>query len=306
MVDKQRILVVDDSYFNVKIMEEILQEDYEVATARSGQECLDYMTAEGADLIFLDIVMKGMDGYDVCQELKENPMTRNVPIVFVSAHDDMENQIKGLGLGAMDYIVRPVQPAVVKAKAKNYLAMKRHQDMLAGFSFNDGLTGIFNRRYFNECLAREWKEAFRLQQPIVAVFADVDYFKKFNDFYGHLAGDECLRKIAGTLASSLKRPRDVAARYGGEEFMIILPGTDLAGAIKVSERIQQGLAQLKMKHEKSEVNPYVTLSMGIASTIPKERNREKELVEMADIALYKAKDSGRNTYKCFEKPSFGR
>ena len=303
---KDQILVVDDSRFNLKVMEGILQGEYQVATARSGQECLDYIEQYGADLIFLDIVMKGMDGYEVCQRLKENPQTKDIPIVFVSAHEDVENQTRGLELGAIDYITRPVVPALVKAKAKNYLVLKKHYEMIEETSFYDAMTGIFNRRYLDNYLKNSWEEAYRQQKSLAAIFIDVDYFKKYNDFYGHLAGDVCLQKIAGIIAGSLQQTTDIAARYGGEEFMVVLPETDLDAAIRVASRIARQLCEQKLKHAKSPIGDFVTLSMGVAAVVPTAPQMEKTLVEMTDIALYKAKNAGRNMFKCFEKPNFCR
>jgi len=302
--ERARILVVDDSCFNANVLAAILQNDYNVAIAKSGEACLDYVKANEVDLIFLDVVMPGMDGYEVCQKLKMNLQTRDIPVVFVSAYDEVENQTKGLQLGAIDYLVRPAQPAVVKAKAQNYLALKKHHDMLEGFSFKDALTGLFNRRYLDEHLERSWNEAFQQQAVLTLIFADVDYFKSYNDFYGHLAGDVCLQKIAAAIQSALIRPAAMAARYGGEEFMIILPGHAMAAAVDQSRRIQEQLAAMQMQHAKSQVNPYVTLSMGLASIIPAAARQEKILIEMADMALYKAKKSGRNNFQCFENPCF--
>lgn len=304
--ERQRILVVDDSCFNAKVLAAVLQDDYDVAIAKSGEACLEYVKANEVDLIFLDVVMPGLDGYEVCQKLKANLLTRDIPVVFVSAHDEVENQTKGLQLGAIDYLVRPAQPAVVRAKAQNYLALKKHHDMLEGFSFKDGLTGLFNRRYLNEHLERSWNEAFQQQAVLTLIFADVDYFKNYNDFYGHLAGDACLQKIAEAIQSSLVWPAAMAARYGGEEFMVILPGHAMMAAIEQSRRIQDRLAEMQLQHAKSQVNPFVTLSMGLASIVPTAPRQEKVLVEMADMALYKAKKTGRNNFQCFENPCFKR
>jgi diguanylate cyclase (GGDEF)-like protein len=300
---KQKILVVDDSAFSANVLAGILQGEYEVAIAKSGEDCLTYVNENEVDLIFLDVVMPRMDGYEVCRRLKADLLTREIPVVFVSASDEVENQTKGLELGAIDYLVHPAPAAVVRAKAKNYLDIKRQHDLLAKFSFKDALTGIFNRRYLMEYLAKKWKAAFYQHTEMAVLFADVDYFKKYNDFYGHLNGDHCLQQIA-SLLDSLMAQGAIAARYGGEEFMVIMPNTQMDKAVDLAMQIQEHLKQLKIKHAYSEAAPYVTMSMGIAAIHPSAVGQEKVLIEMADMALYKAKKSGRNTWKCFEKPNF--
>jgi diguanylate cyclase (GGDEF)-like protein len=303
-LEKQTILIVDDVYFNAKIIEDILCEDYEVVTARSGKECLEYVKSKKVDLIILDVVMPDMDGYEVCRKLKANSTTKKIPVIFLSGRGESQNETKGLELGAVDYIIRPIHPLVIKARIKNHLALKNQRDILEKFSFRDALTGIFNRRYLDEALKKEWHGSLRKGEVLSALLIDIDYFKKYNDFYGHVAGDQCLCMVAEALQSSSLRAGDVVARYGGEEFMVILPATPQPGAVCIAQRIQNNIAALKIKNEKSPVDTYITVSTGIASTIPMVTGGQKELIEMADLALYKVKNNGRNAYQVFVDTDF--
>ena len=300
--EKEQILVVDDSLFNANILAEILKKEYVVSIEKSGKDCLSHVGRHTVDLIFLDVVMPEMDGYEVCKRLKQNSLTRDIPIIFVSASEEVENQTRGLELGALDYLVRPAPPAVVLAKAKNYLALKKQREMLEKYSFRDELTGIFNRRYLMEYLSEKWNDAFFQKIPLAVLFMDVDYFKKYNDVYGHVVGDQCLRKLGRLLDGALERPSDITARYGGEEFMIVLPGSDEKRAAEMAKKIQKKLAEERLVHAASDVSPFVTLSIGIAAMVPPALGQEKVLVEMADMALYKAKKAGRNMFRCFAKP----
>lgn len=293
-LEKQVVLIVDDIYFNAKFIEDILKDDYLVAIVTSGKECLTYIKHKKVDIVLLDIVMPEMDGYEVCRRLKADPVTKKIPVVFLSVKGEIEDETKGLELGAIDYIIKPACASIIKARIKNHLELKKYNDFLEKLSFIDELTGLFNRRYLDKMLKKEWRCALRTGEILSMLLIDIDFFKGFNDCYGHLEGDKCLKQVATVLKNSVLRSSDVVTRYGGEEFIIILPSTPQEGAIKVAKRIQEQLALLQIEHQGSEVGDYVTLSIGTASVDSREFINEKGIVEMADFALYQAKKQGRN------------
>ncbi|PTQ91113.1 diguanylate cyclase domain-containing protein [Agitococcus lubricus] len=287
------ILVVDDTPANIEVMHAMLAPDYEVLFATNGHEALELAAKTRPDLILLDIIMPEMNGHEVCQRLKSDVVTKDIPIVFVTAMAATDSEEKGLRLGAIDYIVKPFSPAVVKARIANHLELKRYRDLLADLVWIDGLTGARNRRYFDECLPREFRRAMRAHLPLSLMMIDVDYFKQYNDQYGHLAGDDCLKAIVNTLTQLLRRPADVVFRYGGEEFVCLLPDTDANGAAMMAEQVLNRCRKLAVEHK---LSPYgiVTLSIGLTTLMPQPEQHVSDLVEIADQALYRAKEEGRN------------
>lgn len=295
----QTILIVDDARFNVQIITDILADDYHISSASSGQEALDIAMSQSVDLILLDIIMPGMDGYEVCHRLKNDSHTKNIPVIFITAMTEVKDETKGLEMGAIDYIFKPVNPAIVKVRVKNHLELKRYRDLLEQQSLLDGLTGIANRRHFDEVFNKEWRRALRSSDTVAIVFLDIDFFKKYNDCYGHLAGDDCLRQVGITLKKSLQRAGDFVARYGGEEFVVILPGTSLQDAALVGEKIRANIEGMKVQHTMSEVSDYVTVSVGVTAVRPTLTMTAASLVAAADSALYHAKKQGRNCVVAF-------
>lgn len=295
----QTILIVDDARFNIQIITDILAGDYHILSASSGQEALDIALSHSIDLILLDIIMPGMDGYEVCRRLKIDSHTKNIPVIFISAMTEVKDETKGLEMGAIDYIFKPVNPAIVKIRVKNHLELKKYRDLLEQQSLLDGLTGIANRRDFDDVFNKEWRRALRNGDTLALVFLDIDFFKKYNDCYGHLAGDDCLRQVGSTLKNSLQRAGDVVARYGGEEFVIILPGASLGDAALVGEKVRGNIEDMKVKHEMSEVSEYVTVSVGVAAVRPELHIVPASLMAKADSALYHAKRQGRNRVIAF-------
>ncbi len=295
---KQTVLIVDDVPMNIKILGDALKADYSVRFATNGQKALDIITSDSPpDLVLLDIMMPGMNGYEVCQKLKADKQTQNIPVIFITAMSQEEDETKGLELGAVDYITKPFSLPIVKIRVKTHLELKRHRDMLEHLSMLDGLTGIPNRRRFDECFEMEWKRAEREASFLSLIMIDIDHFKHFNDYYGHQAGDDCLKMVAHTLANSVKRAADCVARYGGEEFACILPGTDVQGAVQVGEAMRKNIEELKIAHASSQVAEHVTISLGSASIIPSRKKSQFSLLEAADRNLYKAKETGRNRLK---------
>ncbi|OPX88728.1 PleD family two-component system response regulator [Pelotomaculum sp. PtaB.Bin117] len=291
---RQKILIVDDMPANIIILHEILQDEYEIFFATSGADALAIVQAEKPDLVLLDIIMPGMDGYEVCEKLKADFETKNIPVIFVTAMGEVEDETKGLEIGAIDYLVKPVSPPIVKARVRNHLKLKRYQDILANLSLIDGLTGIANRRHFDEVFDNEWRRALRASQPLSVIMLDIDFFKKYNDFYGHLAGDDSLRQVADVLKRTACRAGDLAARYGGEEFSVVLPLTDVDEAFNIALKMHNNVRLLGIPHQQSEVSDILTVSAGVASMIPQQKVSPDILIKEADKALYKAKYQGRN------------
>jgi diguanylate cyclase (GGDEF)-like protein len=300
--DKEVILVVDDSPTNIAILNVLLRDAYQVVTAGNGADALALAAAEEPDLILLDIMMPGMDGYEICDRLKANPLTRDIPVIFVTAMDQERQEAKGLALGAVDYIAKPVSPPIVLARVRNQLELKRQRDMLRRLAAIDGLTGIANRRAFEADLDREWRRVVRLKQPVTLFLADIDHFRPYNEAYGHLAGDDCLRHLAQALGKALMRPSDLLARYSGEQFIGLLPDTEAAGAAIVGERLLAAVRILALPHSHSDVAPIVTVSIGAAQCRPDAQTDRAQLFKLAGDALYAAKKAGRNQIRIFEMP----
>ncbi|RQD70502.1 MAG: PleD family two-component system response regulator [Tindallia sp. MSAO_Bac2] len=294
--DKQQtILIVDDSPVNIQMLGQLLKGEGQVKVATDGKTALNIAASEDPpDLILLDVMMPEIDGYKICEILKASDSTKDIPIIFVTAMSQQEDEAKGLELGAIDYITKPYNASIVKARVRNHLELKHYRDLLRDASLIDGLTGIPNRRRFDEALKTEWKRAFRDGQPVSVLMADIDYFKRYNDRYGHLEGDECLRKVAECLQKTLKRPGDLAARYGGEEFVGIMPATNADGAFKIAETYREAVKELKIQHDESLISDYVTISIGVATMMPSSEAGAEKLVERADRSLYEAKEAGRN------------
>lgn len=440
------VLIVDDIPENLRLLTELLSQlGYSVRSVRSGQMALKTLQVKLPDIILLDIKMPDMDGYQVCERLKANRATQHVPVIFVSALDEVFDKVRAFQAGGVDYITKPFQVEEVVARLENQLTIQRqkrwlqqeiaqrqttevslqqsqtllssilnsaldgiaalqavrdetgaiidfrcllvnptlasllgqtpdelknqlvwqthladlvpdlfnalvqsvntgkpleqdfcnvlsgglHWYQISAVKLGDGLTltlrditsrkqaelalkeanlkletlahfdsltGIANRRRFDEHFEREWQRLAREHQPLSLILLDVDYFKRYNDYYGHQQGDECLLRLAQTLELLTHRSADLVARYGGEEFAIVLPGTHAEGAIAVSERVQTAIQALAIPHCQSQVRDTVSVSMGIASTQPTVADFPELLIERADKALYQAKQRGRNQY----------
>jgi len=297
--DMQTLLIVDDTPENIKILIETLKDDYKIIVATSGEKAMKILDTEEdlPDLILLDILMPGIDGYDVCKWLKNNDHTRNIPVIFVTAISEVMDESKGFKLGAVDFITKPFHPPIIKARVNAHISLKLKSDMLEMLASIDALTNISNRRKFDEVIEKEWKRAHRYKCPLSVIMIDVDKFKQYNDNYGHALGDTCLKDIAKILKDSLKRPYDFVARYGGEEFIIVLPDIDSKGAQQVGILVKSSVENLNIPHEYSDVADHVTVSMGIATMYPaKNQKPHFAIVEAADQLLYEAKETGRNKF----------
>ncbi|MBW7861583.1 MAG: diguanylate cyclase [Rhodocyclaceae bacterium] len=289
------ILVVDDAPENLRVMTSVLKDHYKVKVATSGERALAVAGgAERPDLILLDVVMPGMDGYEVCERLKADPDTAEIPVIFVTSRDDEEDEEHGLAAGAIDYIVKPIRPSIVQARVRNHIELKRSRDLLQRLTTVDHLTGIHNRRRFDEYLDIEWRRAARDRDPVALIAIDIDHFKAYNDHYGHPRGDECLVAVARTLFDVAARPTDLVARCGGEEFACVLPATDIESALELAERMLARVRALDLPHAASPLQGRVSVSMGVAAAVPQAGSSPEGLIELADKALYEAKASGRN------------
>jgi diguanylate cyclase (GGDEF)-like protein len=304
-----KALVIEDAATSQAAICHLLERlGIEPIRASDGPSGIASYSRERPDLILLDILLPGIDGFEVARRIRtlEKP-GEWTPIIFLSALAKDEDLARGIDAGGDDYLFKPVSEVVLAAKVRamqrivqirqSLLVLTRKLDSanreLARLSAVDGLTGIANRRQFDEAISREWRRCLREREPLSLLMADIDYFKQYNDGYGHQAGDECLKRVAAALCSKLRRPADIVARYGGEEFAAILPDTSQEGAIQVAESMNAAVRQLGLPHEGSLFG-VLTVSIGVASTVPTQAGEMPRLLGAADWALYEAKRAGRN------------
>lgn len=292
---KARLLVVDDQPIHLQVLYRALSADCQMFMATSGEQALRVCAEQSPDLVLLDVVMPEMDGFEVLQRLKSHASTADIPVIFVTAHGGDEIETQCLQAGAVDFIPKPVNPNVVKARVKTHLTLKFQSDFLRDMAFLDGLTGVSNRRHFDERLALEWGRAQRTGSALSLILLDVDFFKTYNDHYGHQAGDDCLRQIAALLKAELRRPTDLVARYGGEEFVCLLPDIAHDDALAMAERMLRAVKGHAIPHLFSDVAPVVTASLGVATREGTDTgSRASYLLALADAQLYQAKRQGRS------------
>lgn len=321
------ILIVDDKQENLLVLESLLEEmNCNIIKATSGNESLSLMLDYEFALVLLDVQMPEMDGFEVAEFMKMNSKTRYVPIIFVTAISKEKKCIfKGYEIGAVDYLFKPIEPIILQSKVKIFLEIYNQKRLLeeqakllelkvkelsdlkeANFKLEnlstlDGLTAISNRRGFDNYINMNLKECIRYNRPISLIMADIDFFKGYNDNYGHLKGDECIIKVARAIDCSVKRPLDFVARYGGEEFAIILPETNQESAITIAETIRKNVEALEIPYEHSSVSNYVTLSLGVRTVSANMDYSKNKLIDDADKALYNAKLNGRNQVSVYIK-----
>lgn len=288
------VLVVDDEISNVEIIFAALGDDYEVSFATSGEEALEVARLTLPDLILLDVIMPGMQGFEVCQKLKNDPLMGDIPVIFTTGLGDTEDEIRGLSLGAIDYVTKPIQPVILRNRVRNHIELKRLRDRLAEMAVTDALTGLHNRRKLDGLLESAARDPNALGEWLLIIMLDVDFFKQFNDTYGHETGDRCLHMVASALNRAVLNASGYSARYGGEEFACILPRTDLGQAVEVATEIRRQVHQLGIPHEKSSVRPIVTLSLGVASARVTPDLPPGAWIRAADQQLYLAKQAGRD------------
>jgi diguanylate cyclase (GGDEF)-like protein len=284
-----RVLIVDDQPSLVDVLAEALASEHELLVATSAARALEL--APAADLILLDVMMPDMDGLEVCRRLKADESTRRIPVIFVTALEQTEDETQGFDAGAVDYIVKPINPAIVRARVRTHLELKAARDILERLATVDGLTGIANRRRFDDALNEEWRRSTRTSRPLTLAIADIDHFKAFNDKHGHAGGDACLRRVAEVLQRLCRRPGEVAARFGGEEFAFILPEVDLDGARQFAVRALNAVIGIEI--ENLALPGSIGLSVGAVTLIPAPDGTIEEALNIADEGLYKAKKGGR-------------
>ena len=286
----RRILIVDDEPANVRVLAEALGGEHDVRVALGAVQALELARSTPFDLVLLDVVMPDGSGHDVLRALKADAATRSIPVIFVTARDEVEDEAHGLALGAVDYIAKPISPAIVRARVATHLELKKQRDLLERLVAVDGLTGIANRRRFDEALAERVRALRRNGEPFGLLLIDVDHFKLYNDHYGHGPGDECLKRVAAALARACARPGELAARYGGEEFAVIVAGP----ARDAANRVLAAIRALGLAHARSTTAAHVTASLGALDVAAHDELVPEALVTAADRLLYEAKRGGRD------------
>ncbi|MEC4984098.1 MAG: PleD family two-component system response regulator [Oscillatoria sp. PMC 1068.18] len=310
------ILVVDDEKtLRIILSRAMEKEHYRVAGAANGEEALAFCQQQQPDMVLLDAMMPNMDGFTCCAKLKTLLGEDCPPVLMITALEDQGSVDLAFEVGATDYVTKPIHWAVLRQRVRRLLAQRwamiqLRQSLEKQRSLTkqletanqelqrlvnvDGLTGVANRRCFSDRLNLEWRRAIRNPSSLSLIMCDVDFFKAYNDTYGHQAGDFCLQQVAKVIEQNIRRPGDLAARYGGEEFAVILPDTTLAGGTEVAKNICTSIAALNIPHHGSQVSNVVTLSLGLAAMIPDNKIAYETLISEADKALYQAKQSGRN------------
>ncbi|MBI9075885.1 MAG: PleD family two-component system response regulator [Desulfatibacillum sp.] len=294
-----KILVIDDSRLIAHVAKNMLTaREHEVSVATNGEEGLEAVANIKPDLILLDLIMPGMDGYAVCEKIKGSPATADIPVIMLTSKAETADKVKGLEAGASDYVTKPFEEGELVARVNTHLRIKDLYEslqetnrQLQELANRDGLTGLYNHRYFQDAMTKDFQRAMRYHESLSCVLCDIDYFKKFNDTYGHQTGDIVLSTLARIIEDSL-RDTDLAARYGGEEFALVLYHTPAAAAFMVAERLRDSVE----KHEfiANDLSLSVTISVGVATFPHPDIPDHKTLIECADKALYKAKENGRN------------
>lgn len=303
------ILVIDDDrYMRLQLSQMVQQEGYRVEAVNDGEQGLEAYQRLRPNLILVDAMMPVMDGFACCKQLQTLPESESTPILMITGLEDQASVDQAFDVGAVDYVTKPIHWPVLRQRMRRVLReaqlsqalsqsnqeLQQANQELYRLAIIDGLTQVANRRRFDDYLQQEWQRLSREQNSLSLILGDVDFFKAYNDNYGHQAGDQCLQKVAKAFSLAATRPADLVARYGGEEFAIILPNTLAPAALGVPRQIQDNLSAFKIPHAQSKVSDYVTLSLGIAGIIPSSRTSPKELIVAADRALYQAKNKGRD------------
>ncbi|HZE97974.1 MAG TPA: diguanylate cyclase [Planctomycetota bacterium] len=319
------ILLVDDSLDSRLLIQRLLQEEghYDFLMAETAAEALKHLGADGSppagivELILMDLELPGMNGIEACRRISDDPRLKDIPVIVVTASSENGSLAAAFQAGAVDYLLKPINSVELSARVRSMLRLKRELDErkrresellevtyrlaaakseLQRLSALDGLTGITNRGRFDELYASEWKRTARDAGSLSVIMIDIDHFKRYNDHYGHLAGDDCLKRVAWSLRDAVSRPGDSVARYGGEEFVALLPRTDAAGAKTVAEAMRRAVAALGLEHAASSAGRHVSISLGVATVEPGDATTTALLLAAADEALYEAKSGGRNRY----------
>ena len=289
----KKILIVDDSIVQAARLKAILEDEYDVTVAQRAEDGLRWASDGNFSLILLDVVMPGMDGFTLLKKLQEEIITQSVPVILITSLSGVADEQRGLILGAVDYITKPFNPLIVKARVNTHVKLYRYHRQIEQQSMTDQLTGIANRRGYEQCSATMWSEAIRLQVPISICMFDIDRFKVYNDTFGHPAGDKVIATVAQTAASRLQRSTDFLARYGGEEFVALVMGDSSQQIFEHLQNIRREVENLHIPHDPS-VAQWVTVSIGGVTVMPELGTDYGFCLKVADTMLYDAKKSGRN------------
>ncbi|MFT5277317.1 MAG: diguanylate cyclase (GGDEF)-like protein [Granulosicoccus sp.] len=303
--ERATILVVDEESINIQILNNALDDEYNILAATMGKQAIKVASQSLPDLILLDVMMPDINGHDVCQTLKSNDLTKHIPIIFVTAQSKPEDEIKGLELGAVDYFTKPFVLPLIKVRVRNQIDLIQKTAALERMAWIDGLTGISNRRLFDKRYFDACKYGIRNKRRISIILIDIDFFKQYNDHYGHANGDAVLKQVAQTLELGASRPLDLVARYGGEEFVILLTDASETEGAMVAEKVRAKVEALGIAHAESSIHKCLTISVGVTSSPRGVADFDhKALMEKADRCLYEAKSLGRNTvvYADFRPP----
>jgi len=303
------LIIDDDSFMRLQLRQAMQREGFGVKVVNDGQQGLAAYQELNPDLILLDAMMPVMDGFTCCRQLQNLPGGDRTPVLMITGLEDQTSVDRAFAAGATDFVTKPIHWPVLRQRVRRALRearlsqelakanqeLQRANQELQRLAILDSLTQLANRRRFDEYLAQEWQRLSREQTPLSLILCDVDFFKDYNDTYGHQAGDHCLRQIAQALSSAATRPADLVARYGGEELAVVLPHTPVGGALRIADDIRQRVRALEIAHARSAISHYITLSIGIAEVIPSFQSSPEALIAAADQALYQAKAGGRDT-----------
>lgn len=293
-----KILVIDDDPISLALIAHLIDDMAHVDTAQGGVKGLAAAERTLPDMILCDVKMPDIDGLMVCRHLQSNVLTKNIPVLCISASIDEEEEIAALRAGAVDFIKKPISPLLARARIKTQIDLCQKSEMLLDMARRDPLTGIFNRRYFDERMSDEWARHRRAREPLAVAMIDLDKFKDFNDRYGHVQGDQALMSAADRLRNAARRPGELTARYGGEEFVMLLPRTGAEEADAFGRWVCEDFHAMAHPHGGVE-GGLMSISVGIAVIVPNESIQPLTLVRRADEALYRAKGAGRNRHAIY-------
>lgn len=293
MESREKILIIDDSPVQTDKLRSILEADYDITLANTAEEGLRHAKEGCYALILLDVVMPEMDGFALLKELQSEAITQHTPVIMVTSLDDVYNEEKGLILGAVDYIAKPYHPPIIRARVNTHIKLCRYREQVEQKAMIDPMTGVANRRGYDNCYYKIWQDAARLKTPISLCMMDIDKFKVYNDTFGHPAGDKVIRSVAGVASHYLRRSTDFVARYGGEEFVAIIQGCDAKKAFSQMIHLRKAVEDLHIPHN-PEVSPWITISIGGVTILPKVGDSYDTYLKIADTMLYDAKRFGRN------------
>ncbi|MBU3005100.1 GGDEF domain-containing response regulator [Paraglaciecola arctica] len=294
------LLIIDDDVVSISTLTSLFAKNFNIEIAQDGKSALQSIMLKDIDLVLSVVNSPIISGQELCTFVKNSQLTAHIPVMFLAEAPNLDEEDECLQMGAVDYIDKKIRPSILVSRVTNQMTMVAQQKKLAQVSCTDGLTGLANRMQLDTMLNKEWYAAVRGSHSIAALMIDIDHFKLFNDEFGHLEGDACLKIIASIIASSKRRERDLAARYGGEEFVLLLPFTDLKGAKQVAQELIESVKNCNIKSAKQASFPIVTVSIGISAFSPTLKKNAAsnpiDLIDRADINLFKAKQAGRNQY----------